>query len=241
MNKLTAEKSKEQFEEWFKGVEIELRERGLGFAAVAGIWADMWKAWRASRQALEIALPILEQQEQKEKVTLRDGLAALSAHIDSIGGYNFEALEAYRREEFGQQQRGEGEWIEWGGGECPVSGETGVSVKFRNGETSEDYHPAGIHRWHHDSRSFYASADIIAYRIIPEQQRQEVQSDLSLERENFEISVMEELWISKATLEGLRTEDGYRNSTLSGRDYNGMWKAWILQRKLQPTNQNGER
>lgn len=53
MNKLTADKSKEQFEEWFKGVEIELRERGLGFAAVAGVWADMRKAWHASRQALE--------------------------------------------------------------------------------------------------------------------------------------------------------------------------------------------
>lgn len=56
-------------------------------------------------EALEIALPILEQQEQKQKVSVREGLAALSAHIDSIGGYNFEALEAYRREEFGQQER----------------------------------------------------------------------------------------------------------------------------------------
>ncbi|EPR7226484.1 ead/Ea22-like family protein, partial [Escherichia coli] len=28
------------------------------------------------------------------------------------------------------------------------------------------------------------------------------------------------------TLEGLRTETGYRNATLSGTDFNRMWKQW---------------
>ncbi|MDF9909590.1 UNVERIFIED_ORG: hypothetical protein OKW14_001516 [Pantoea brenneri] len=105
MKKLTAEKCREQIAEW----EKMMKDWDLSIASFKHL------------QAYRIALPILEQQEQKEKVTLRDGLAALSAHIDSIGGYNFEALEAYRREEFGQQERGDG-WIEWGGGECSCSG-----------------------------------------------------------------------------------------------------------------------
>ncbi|WP_421550119.1 hypothetical protein [Kluyvera intermedia] len=45
-------------------------------------------------------------------------------------------------------------------------------------------------------------------------------------REQFEAWVMTEICISKSTLEGLRTEDGYRNSTLSGTDYNRMWNCW---------------
>ena len=44
--------------------------------------------------------------------------------------------------------------------------------------------------------------------------------------EHFEAWVMTEICISKSTLEGLRTEDGYRNSTLSGTNYNRMWNCW---------------
>lgn len=46
------------------------------------------------------------------------------------------------------------------------------------------------------------------------------------ERDVFEKSVMSEVCISKETLVGMRTADGYRNSTLSGRDYNHMWLEW---------------
>ncbi|WP_446029094.1 hypothetical protein [Lelliottia amnigena] len=53
------------------------------------------------------------------------------------------------------------------------------------------------------------------------------------EREIFEKWVMENYCISKSTLEGLRTCDGYRNSTLSGRDYNGMWLQWKAIRAAQ--------
>ena len=45
-------------------------------------------------------------------------------------------------------------------------------------------------------------------------------------REKFETWVMTEICISKSTLDGLRTENGYRNSTLSGTDYNRMWSCW---------------
>ncbi|SXD95492.1 hypothetical protein [Klebsiella variicola] len=46
------------------------------------------------------------------------------------------------------------------------------------------------------------------------------------QREKFEAWVMTQICISRSTLEGLRTPDGYRNSTLSGRDYNLMWNLW---------------
>lgn len=45
-------------------------------------------------------------------------------------------------------------------------------------------------------------------------------------RQKFEAWVMTQIRISKSTLEGLRTADGYRNTTLSGTDYNRMWNCW---------------
>ncbi|WP_336993548.1 hypothetical protein [Lelliottia amnigena] len=57
--------------------------------------------------------------------------------------------------------------------------------------------------------------------------------DEATERDLFEEWVMEKIFISKTTLEGLRTDDGYRNSTLSGRDYNGMWSQWKSIRAAQ--------
>ncbi|HDU4318691.1 TPA: hypothetical protein RFS98_000114 [Klebsiella aerogenes] len=46
------------------------------------------------------------------------------------------------------------------------------------------------------------------------------------QREKFEAWVMTQICISKSTLEGLRSADGYRNSTLSGTNYNRMWNCW---------------
>lgn len=46
------------------------------------------------------------------------------------------------------------------------------------------------------------------------------------QREKFEAWVMTQICISKSTLEGLRTADGYRNSTLSGTDYNRLWSLY---------------
>lgn len=50
--------------------------------------------------------------------------------------------------------------------------------------------------------------------------------DEATDRDLFEEWVMENVCISKSTIEGLRTDGGYRNSTLSGIDYNGMWSQW---------------
>ncbi|MFI3409453.1 hypothetical protein [Citrobacter braakii] len=57
--------------------------------------------------------------------------------------------------------------------------------------------------------------------------------DEATERDLFEEWVMEKICISKTTMEGLRTDDGYHNSTLSGTDYNGMWSQWKAIRAAQ--------
>ena len=67
MKKLTAEKCREQFEDWmaslpgFELADVERRVDGK-YSYSETEWC--WKSWQASRQALEIALPILEQQER---------------------------------------------------------------------------------------------------------------------------------------------------------------------------------
>lgn len=111
MNKLTAEKCRDRLR------ELQLAKTFGGISLKEQSYFE----------ALEIALPILEQQE-----------------------------------------RGEGEWIEWAGGECPINRETEVSVKFRDGETSAENHPAGSYRWYHSAQPYSRGDDIIAYRIIPE-------------------------------------------------------------------------
>lgn len=59
--------------------------------------------------------------------------------------------------------------------------------------------------------------------------------DNEIMREEFEQWVMTKIIISKSILVGLRTDDGYRNTTLSGRDYNSMWEAWVASRSaLKP-------
>lgn len=75
-------------------------------------------------EALEIALPVLEQQE----IT------------------------------------GEG-WIEWGGGERPVAAQQVVDVKWRAGGVMTV--EAGGRSWIHDGKLY----DIIAYRVIEQQER----------------------------------------------------------------------
>lgn len=62
-----------------------------------------------------------------------------------------------------QKERGEGEWIEWGGGECPFADDmTEIEVKFASGDVVEDF--AGTWWWGKSGDE----DDIIAYRIIPE-------------------------------------------------------------------------
>jgi len=65
-----------------------------------------------------------------------------------------------------QQERGDGGWIEWGGGECPVAPWEAVSVKHRNDKCTSPDGPAYQFDWSNYPSKF--DTDIIAYRIIPE-------------------------------------------------------------------------
>lgn len=53
-------------------------------------------------------------------------------------------------------------WIEWNGGECPVSGNTIVQIKMRDGVKDRDL--AKSYSW----SNFGIDGDIIAYRIVRE-------------------------------------------------------------------------
>lgn len=68
-----------------------------------------------------------------------------------------------------QQERGDG-WIEWAGGECPLEDSTIVDIKHRDGRVAEG-EMAGNYIWTHGYYHYLTKtgADIIAYRIIPEQ------------------------------------------------------------------------
>jgi len=109
-------------------------------------------------QALEIALPILEQQERGCPKCGGTGMA------DSGGTQPWgEQILIECDCKFEQQERGEGAWIAWGGGDCPVDSNSFVEVKLRSGSGYQGW-AAKTFDWLH----FGMPLDIIAYRIIPE-------------------------------------------------------------------------
>ena len=55
------------------------------------------------------------------------------------------------------------DWIEWKGGECPVSEGTRVDVRFRDGDIDEDG-MAGIWNW--DWVFDDSDINIVAYRVL---------------------------------------------------------------------------
>lgn len=95
--------------------------------------------------------------------------------LDSLNSNGMSILEGYYVEALEialpileQQERGEG-WIEWTGGECPVTDDTLVAVKYRNGVSMPDQQ-AGCYEWNHGYGDLAQTrVDITAYRIIPEQ------------------------------------------------------------------------
>ncbi|WP_096931380.1 ead/Ea22-like family protein [Escherichia coli] len=76
--------------------------------------------------------------------------------------------------------------------------------------------------WERKALSNFEECAAMAERI----EEMSKQSCEARERDLFESWVMHSICISKSTLEGLRTETGYRNATLSGTDFNRMWKQW---------------
>lgn len=64
-------------------------------------------------------------------------------------------------------------WIEWGGGKHPpVSTNTAVDVKFKNGNVQSGY-PAGEYSWEHE----WAYSSIIAYRLHQPQEAEQAKAD----------------------------------------------------------------
>jgi hypothetical protein len=63
------------------------------------------------------------------------------------------------------QSGGDDDWIEWSGGECPVSSNTVVTIKRRGGELIERVDGAGAFNWGRYDRP--QVTDIIAYRVHP--------------------------------------------------------------------------
>lgn len=54
------------------------------------------------------------------------------------------------------------DWIEWKGGECPVSGETEVATKFKSG-INDPGTSADLWNWAHDDPN---DDHIVAYRVV---------------------------------------------------------------------------
>lgn len=68
-------------------------------------------------------------------------------------------------------------WIEWGGGECPVSDSTIVEVRYRNGEVKAAA-PADFYEWGHGRPHFVTTGrDIIAYRLHKLQEAEQAKAD----------------------------------------------------------------
>lgn len=212
MNKLTSEKCREQFEEWFAdhaGQTVEWVKSQRSSDTHYKIGPEIqgyWLTWQASREAFEIALPILEQQDHEKSIiaeqleAVRDSLALtphqnaiISCAIDRLNVLTSRILELSRSlinqqerkcQKCGgtgemdsgshtaggkkimvkcdcQQDRGEGEWVEWYGNRAPVDPGTSVQVRWKDGEASKGK------CWNfHWGRN--CGNPIIAYRIIPE-------------------------------------------------------------------------
>lgn len=67
------------------------------------------------------------------------------------------------------------DWIEWGGGECPVERGVLVEVKYRN---EKNYHIKGVNRaWEWSWEHHGTEGDIIAYRLHQPQEAEQAKAD----------------------------------------------------------------
>ena len=91
----------------------------------------------------------------------------LANYAKKLQPHLFEVKEEEIPEEDLQEDQ-ESEWIEWKGGpKAPVSEDTEVEVRYKNGDTYTDI--ANIFTWWHDGNP----DDIIAYKIIDKEGEQE--------------------------------------------------------------------
>lgn len=73
MNNMNSEKCREQFEDWLKST---------GQNPPYAIKRGYWEIWKASRQALEIAQPVLEQQDEGDWIDWEGGESPTSNLVE---------------------------------------------------------------------------------------------------------------------------------------------------------------
>lgn len=59
------------------------------------------------------------------------------------------------------------EWIEWGGGKCPVDPDTLVTVRLGIAGDEEDPGEALCYLWHHEPDAVAGDYHLTAYRVVP--------------------------------------------------------------------------
>ncbi len=90
--------------------------------------------------------------------TTSGGIMARSEFGGYVAYEDYQKLEA-ELEQLRQQVK-ESYWIEWGGGDCPVTDNTKVQLKLRDGD--EGFCESTDWQWFHTG----GADDIIAYRIV---------------------------------------------------------------------------
>jgi hypothetical protein len=196
MNKLTAEKCRLQFEAWWESFnETTPRDSwSVLYSPEHDCYVDgeidgQYDAWKASRKALEIALPVLEQEggwiscsERLPESTAETWSKDVIALSDTGDVFRLACQGSYwqRTKAFIQSgsekvthwqplpqppsapQIDNDGWVEWNGASDPCDDTIGgfVEVKFRCGVT--DNGRASKWYWKHDN----CALDIIAYRVI---------------------------------------------------------------------------
>ncbi|WP_277268292.1 hypothetical protein [Pantoea septica] len=155
MNKLTAKKCLERID------KLKTSQRRFGISIFEEEYLE----------ALEIALPVLEQQEHESVIAeqleaVRDSLT-LNAHQDAIITCAINRLNKLSRSLLEQQEKGELVWIYWDGESAlpPVKDNVLVEIRMRSGNRMSG--PAKTMRW----RSYAPHpGDIVAYRVLEPQE-----------------------------------------------------------------------
>lgn len=138
MKKLTADKCREMIHD----INVKRDETGLSIREERYL------------EALEIALPVLEQKESGCQKCGGTGMA------DSGGTQPWgEQILIECDCVIEQQKKGNDGWIEWGGGSRPVKGDTVLETRWSDGDTV--INRADAMTWEHDKY-----CNLIAYRVI---------------------------------------------------------------------------
>lgn len=167
MNKLTAKKCLERID------KLKTSQRRFGISIFEEEYLE----------ALEIALPVLEQQEvdsealevSREIMKIMYGPMPQGGSVQLMAQVQCLVIDAMKvaqgdKSLSRQQERGEGEWIEWRGGECPVQRGVRVITELRDKTILKEHFAHTLH-WGHKIAGFAESRDIIAYRVV-EQERE---------------------------------------------------------------------